>query len=86
MIFRLRYHKVLENWLAVVRWTICQIYGRKQNEGNLLSSNCDHGEYDPKDSTVNFAVPSINAVTSFIPNSNVPKDLKLGIINEAIWI
>ena len=54
--------------------------------GDLLSSNCDRGEYHPKYSTINFAVPSTIAVTSFTPNSYLPKYLKQGITNEAIWL
>ena len=54
--------------------------------GDLLASNCDHGQYHKKYSTINFAVPSTNAVTRFTPNSYLPKYLKLGITNEAIWL
>ncbi|CAH1789091.1 unnamed protein product, partial [Owenia fusiformis] len=53
--------------------------------GTLLSGNSEKGKLDPQTSQINFAVPNDSTLSSFTGfDSNIPKFLKPGIINEAI--
>ena len=57
--------------------------GGMKNTGQIISGDTPRGCYNPAESTINFAVPSISTISSF-NRDHFPQTLKPGVIRQAL--
>ena len=85
---KMRYSKETKQfWWAGYRMfhgQFIQFMSGGKNEGDLLMEEAEKGYYDPLNSQINFAVPSIQSLQNFRTEFPLPKELTPGLIEEAI--